>query len=311
MFHNCSNHFLLLHTCTAAQHADNAPTHCLRHLQHCCKVMPTPITFETSVSSTIVGITLGILGCQTVLFFPKNWSRYASIGMFLQVLLCAGRALTLVIQSIAPEVDCKLLGMIGMSIYAFWITSLDATLLLRSITFLSSNFHQRLLAGVSIFQLSISLIIQMYVVAKVYTLPYAKPYCIVLSEFSVQDYTLLNRSILYILFLIPFLHRGYLAYQSKNPHEKRWLSMSFRNVFFSLLIIGTELIVARVSQIPTLIPWLQAFFASINFLECQCMLMIIDDTKRVLKRGTSTKMYPSRMMVKRTVMQAATQLVVD
>jgi hypothetical protein len=75
--------------------------------------------------------------------------------------------------------------------------------------------------------------------------------------------------------------------------------------------MGTELTVARVSQIPSLIPWLQAFFACINFLECQFMLMIIDDTKRVLQRATSTKMYPSRMMVKKTVLHAATQLVVD
>jgi hypothetical protein len=255
--------------------------------------MSTPVKFETAVSAAIVAGTLGILVTQTVMMYPSNFNKYANVGLFLQVLLCASRALTLVIQCIAPNIDCKALGNVGMLIYALWITALDTTLLLRSLAFLVVPKHKLYLKIVSAVQISISLGIQLYVAGVAFTLPFAAPYCIVLSDFSVQDYTLLNRCILYAIYLVPFVQRGYLAYKADTQSEKKWIRMCLNNAFFSVMIMTTELVAARVSQIVSLIPWLQAFFACVNLMECQFMLMIIDDTKRKLKSGSGAATHAS------------------
>jgi hypothetical protein len=255
--------------------------------------MSAPVKFETAVSASIVAGTLGILATQSVMMFPTNFQKYANVGLFLQVLLCATRALTLVVQCIAPNIDCRVLGNVGMFIYALWITALDTTLLLRSLAFLVVPKQKLYLKSISALQICISLGIQLYVAAAAFTLPFAAPYCIVLSDFAVQDYTLLNRCILYAIYLVPFVQRGYLAYKADTQSEKKWIRMCINNAFFSVMIMTTELVAARVSQIVSLIPWLQAFFACVNLLECQFMLMIIDDTKRTLKSNgsqvTSTK----------------------
>ena len=214
---------------------------------------------------------------------PTMNFKIANVGMLSQLTLCALRALTLIIQCISPNVDCKVLGNVGMLIYALWITFLDFTLYLRSVAFLVNTTQRRALQVATFVQISISLGIQLYVAAKAFTLPFSAPYCIVLSDFSVQDYTLLNRCILYVWYLLPFIQRAIAAYKSKKEDEAHWIRMGINNVFFSVMIMVTELVAARVSQIASFIPWLQAFFGLVNFTEAQFMMMIIDDTKKKLR----------------------------
>ncbi|KAJ3321732.1 hypothetical protein HDV06_003881 [Boothiomyces sp. JEL0866] len=247
-----------------------------------------------TISTAVLSITLIVLLGESVFLANKLNGKLAPIGLLLQVLLCAARAATLIIELLVPNIKCVLLGEIGMAIYAFWITALDSVLLLRAsvfVSFVASEMVKKVFVCVCSIQICISLIIQMYVASTASNLTVAQPYCTIVANFQPQNYTLVNRCILYVLFAAPFAYKAFSSYRSEiMPRNEAimWTKMSVNNMIFTLLIIILELVAAKVSNIASLIPWLTLFFGCVNFFEANILLMIIDDTKNLLTKAKSS-----------------------
>ncbi|KAJ3321735.1 hypothetical protein HDV06_003884 [Boothiomyces sp. JEL0866] len=73
----------------------------------------------------------------------------------------------------------------------------------------------------------------------------------------------------------------------QKEEARMWTRLGLSNTFFTLLIIALELISARASQIPALLPWLELFFACNNFFEANIVLQILDETKKQLVKTKS------------------------
>ncbi|KAJ3261737.1 hypothetical protein HK103_004688 [Boothiomyces macroporosus] len=248
----------------------------------------------TTISIVVLSITLAILLGESVYLANKLNGKLAPIGLLLQVLLCAARAATLIVELLVPNIKCVLLGEVGMAIYAFWITALDSVLLLRAsvfVSFVANDTMKKVFIGICSIQICISLFIQMYVASTASNLTVAQPYCTIVANFQPQNYTLINRCILYVLFATPFAYKAFASYKSDlmpRNEAAMWTKMSVNNMIFTLLIIILELVAAKVSNITSLVKWLTLFFGCVNFFEANILLLIIDDTKNLLTKAKSS-----------------------
>ncbi|KAI8905869.1 hypothetical protein EDD86DRAFT_211002, partial [Gorgonomyces haynaldii] len=243
------------------------------------------VTFETAQSAAIIAVTFGILLSLAASTIAATVKRevisWAHVFMCLQAILCCARALTLLIQTVVPTVNCKWLGIIGMAIYACWVTCLDAVLLLRTFYFLMVSMNSRtLFFWIGISQLCISFGSLIYVAISAYSINQDGTTCIVLADFGKGTIALVNRCIMYIYLIYPFAARAFASYM--NTDERFWMTISINNALFAFVIILTEVVATFVSSDPSLLPWLSAFFAWVNCIECIMCLQIVEDTRKQL-----------------------------
>ncbi|KAI8905814.1 hypothetical protein EDD86DRAFT_248763 [Gorgonomyces haynaldii] len=258
-----------------------------------------PIPIETAISGAVCGSTFGILLQKSVslAIHRREVKKLAPLLSLLQCGLCALRALTLVVQCVVPEINCQLLGQFGMTVYALWITCLDATLMLRSHAFLTFS-HPLIRLGfklITLAQILLSLGLQLYVASTAFAINKQGDTCIVLADFDKQNYTLANRCVLYLILLSPFVQQAFHAMRDTVGYTGRWVNLCINNALLALLIIGTEIVASIVSQINSLIPWLEAFFASVNCIEAMCLLQILEDTREKLSSKKSQFTSAGRM----------------
>ncbi|KAJ3270343.1 hypothetical protein HDV01_007922 [Terramyces sp. JEL0728] len=251
----------------------------------------------TQINVTVITATLLILVAEAG-YLSRDISnlRAAPIAVFAQIFLCALRALTLLVELLIPGINCALLGNIGIAVYALWICCLDGLLLLRARTFLQfsvSSKWQKIYTYWCCFQILISGVSEIYIAATAFNLPFIMPYCIILANFFPANYVCLaNRCLLYALYAYPFIAKAISAYKDKNSSNLNdtdiWLRLSINNGVFTLTIILIELLAAVIGSIPDLVPWLKLFFSLINFVESNILLLIVDDTKKNIKRNAQT-----------------------
>ncbi|KAJ3323458.1 hypothetical protein HDV06_001735 [Boothiomyces sp. JEL0866] len=216
--------------------------------------------------------------------------QIAPVLLFIQLVLCAARALTLMIELLVPGLNCVFLGIFGMEIYAVWICTLDLILLLRAYTFVQFTVTRPVVFSyttVCMLQIALSFSIQTYVASTVFNLPLNSPYCIIVANFSPQTFTLINRCILYAFYAYPFLAKAYDA-RYKHPDKtdsNMWVQLGIHNCIFTLLVISIELIAAVVGNTSSLVNWLNLFFGLVNFVEANIVLLILDNTKKQISRN--------------------------
>ncbi|KAJ3321734.1 hypothetical protein HDV06_003883 [Boothiomyces sp. JEL0866] len=257
------------------------------------------------ISAIAIGISFTILLLETIYHSRKLNGKLAPTAIVIQLALCTARALTLVIQLGVPNIQCVILGNVGMGIFAFWVTALDSILLLRSsvfITFIAGDFVKKVFIAICSAEMAFSLLNQLYVASTAYNSNMNAPYCSVNANFGPELYTLINRCVLYTLFSIPFAYKAYESITSQiipKEEARMWTRMSITNTICTVLIIALELISAKASQVSFMQPWLELFFAMNNFCEANIVLLILDDTKKQLVRTTTSKSNPSSHFVER------------
>ncbi|KAJ3323459.1 hypothetical protein HDV06_001736 [Boothiomyces sp. JEL0866] len=233
--------------------------------------------------------------------------RIAPVFLFAQLVLCGTRAFTLLIELLIPGVNCVLLGNLGMAVYALWITCLDGVLLIRARTFLqfsASSRVRKVYTYVCIVQIGISLTIQLYVASTAFNLPFITPYCIIVANFNPQTFTLINRCVLYVLYAYPFVAKAYISIKDKNSDDgtgtdsKIWVKLGINNCIFTLAIIMIELVAAVVGNIQSLVNWLTLFFACVNFVESNILLLIVDNTKKQIQNNSNSNTKATTEMIK-------------
>ncbi|KAJ3311360.1 hypothetical protein HDV04_004072 [Boothiomyces sp. JEL0838] len=245
----------------------------------------------TIASVVVISFTFILLVFQAGYYAKSTLElRIAPVLLFIQLVLCATRAITLLIELLIPGINCVVLGVLGMEVYAIWITALDMVLLLRAYTFIQFTVSNSLVWGYTIIcslQIALSFSIQTFVASTAYNLPFDLPYCTIVANFNPQTYTLINRCVLYGFFAYPFLAKAYHAYfkQPKKSDSRMWVQLGIYNSVFTLLIISIELIAAVVGNISWLVKWLNLFFGCVNFIEANLVLLILDSTKKRIKKN--------------------------
>lgn len=141
------------------------------------------MTSSSAVSGAIIAATSGFLAreCFDLVISAYKSAKVAPILMFLQCLFCFFRSITLVIGVTSTEVNCLLLGNLGMGIYALWIGLLDATLLVRSSAFFKifkwdgnekyfNETTHKVFMGFCSLQIAFSVGVQIYVATSAFTI---------------------------------------------------------------------------------------------------------------------------------------------
>jgi hypothetical protein len=235
------------------------------------------------IESLIVGGFVG--GILTVQIYNHSkilTKKPTSIAVFVQLILCWLRNVTVLIHTGSPSIDCYWISIWGLTIYHIWLIALQFVLYTRSLAFVANQTQKYILQAVT-FSFWIA-ILGVRIFQKANLVVTSKPDEFCKYRFTGPSMSLANVWLLIgatSIHLVPFLYRGYEAYKNEDTlYKGRWLRLSVVNGICTSYIIFIELFARYVPpMIPNFSPWFGTLFTLVNFTESNVVIFMLEDTK--------------------------------